>query len=74
MEKECGCFKRSDFTNNMSFENKDDAMIQALNMTKEMNQDFCQKHEFSVQEMGENLFISVGDQGKSACCGGGHCG
>ena len=74
MEKECGCFKKSDFTNNMSFENKDDAMIQAINMTKEMNQEFCQKHEFKVLEKGNSMFIQVADQGQSSCCGGGHCG
>ena len=50
VEKECGCFKKSDFTNNMTFDNKDNALIQALNMTKEMNHDFCQKHEFEVVE------------------------
>lgn len=74
VEKECGCFKRSDFTNNMSFKSKDDALIQALNMTKEMNQDFCQKHEFIMQENGNVFMISVGEKAKSGCCGGGHCG
>lgn len=74
VEKECGCFKRSDFTNNMTFDNKDDAMIQALNMAKEMNQEFCQKHEFQVQEIGSTMQISVGERGRSGCCGGGHCG
>ena len=74
VEKECGCFKRSDFTNNMSFENKDDALSQALNMTKEMNQNFCQKHEFALAEMGNTFSISVQERGKSGCCGGGHCG
>ncbi len=74
VEKECGCFKKSDFTNNMPFENKDDAMIQAINMTKDMNQDFCQKHEFEVQEVGDSLVIRVEEREKSGCCGGGHCG
>ncbi len=73
IEKECGCFKKSDFTNNMEFESKDDALIQALNMTKEMNQDFCQKHEFEVAENGATFMISVDERGKSGCCGGGHC-
>lgn len=74
VEKECGCFKKSDFTNNMTFESKDDALIQALNMSKEMNQEFCQKHTFNVQETGDTLLISVEEQAKSGCCGGGHCG
>ena len=73
IEKECGCFKKSDFTNNMEFASKDDALIQALNMAKEMNQDFCQKHEFEVAENGTTFMISVDERGKSGCCGGGHC-
>ncbi len=75
IEKECGCFKKSDFTNNIKFESKDDALLQALNMAKEMNQDWCQKHEFEVSEAGDSIKISVEERGKSGgCCGGGHCG
>lgn len=73
VEKECGCFKKSDFTNNMKFDDKDNALLQALNMTKEMNQEFCQKHEFEVVEEGDVFKISVDERGKSGCCGGGHC-
>lgn len=75
VEKECGCFKRSDFTNNMTFESKDDALVQALNMSKDMNQDFCQKHEFSVLESGDTIKISMENRSaaSSGCCGGGHC-
>ena len=71
VEKECGCFKKSDFKNNQTFSSKDDALITALNMAKEMNQEFCQKHQFSVKEDGNNIVILV-DQ-KHSCCGGGHC-
>ena len=71
VSKECGCFKKSDFQNNLTFSNKDDALIQALNMTKVMNQDFCQKHQFSVNEDGNTINILVED--KTSCCGGGHC-
>jgi len=73
VEKECGCFKKSDFTNNMEFDNKDDALVQALNMSKEMNQDFCGKHEFQVIEEGDIIKIGVDERAKSGCCGGGHC-
>ena len=73
VEKECGCFKKSDFTNDMKFESKDDALIQALNMTKEMNDEFCQKHEFEVAENGNTISIAVVERGHSSCCGGGHC-
>jgi len=73
VEKECGCFRKSGIENNKSFDNKDDALIEALNLTKKMNQDFCQKHEFTVNENGNNIFIAVDERVKSGCCGGGHC-
>ena len=73
VEKECGCFKKSDIKNNKKFDNKDDALIEALNLTKMMNQDFCQKHEFRVKEDGDKISIAVDDRVKSGCCGGGHC-
>lgn len=73
MEKECGCFKRSDFQNNMQFATKDDALMQALEMAKDMNEEFCQKHEFTVAEEGDQIKIRVEERRKSGCCGGGHC-
>jgi len=73
VEKECGCFRKSGIENNKSFDNKDDALIEALNLTKKMNQDFCQKHEFSVKEDGNTIKIAVDERVRSGCCGGGHC-
>lgn len=60
MEKECGCFKRSDFEAVKTFENKDDALVYAQEMCTEMNETFCKKHRFQVMENGENeLLITV---------------
>ena len=73
VEKECGCFKKSDFQNNLTFNSKDDALMQAVEMSKEMNENFCQKHEFTVIEEGNQIMISVQERHKSGCCGGGHC-
>ena len=73
IDKECGCFKKSDFENNKGFENKDDALVEALNMVDHMNKEFCQKHEFSFSEDGQNFQIAMNDRAKSGCCGGGHC-
>jgi hypothetical protein len=70
--KECGCFRKSDYKNNQQFNSKDDALITALNMAKDMNQNFCQKHKFEVKEDGDSILILVEDNKKS-CCGGGHC-
>jgi hypothetical protein len=75
VEKECGCFKKSDFINNKGFENKDDALIEAMSMVKTMNDEWCQKHEFTFSEDGQNFQIAVNEKAKahSGCCGGGHC-
>ena len=75
VEKECGCFKRSVYENNKSFESKDDALLQAGMMVSHMNSKFCQKHEFQAREDGDNIVISVEmkESGNSGCCGGGHC-
>ncbi|QSZ40825.1 hypothetical protein GJV85_01405 [Sulfurimonas aquatica] len=56
VDRECGCFKRSDMQNNLEIESKDEALAKSLEMKNEMNDVFCKKHSFSVQE-GENCFI-----------------
>ena len=74
IDQECGCFKRSDLVNNQSFDSKDDALIKAQNMTSQMNETFCQKHEFRLIEDGENFTITVEKREKhSDCCSDGHC-
>jgi hypothetical protein len=59
MEKECGCFKRSGMESVKTFENKDDAMIEAAQWAEEMNETFCQKHNFTIIEEGNDLIIKV---------------
>jgi hypothetical protein len=76
IDKECGCFKRSAYENNMEFESKDDALLQARLMESHMNQKFCQKHMFTLSENGDTFQISVDNKPKETsggCCGGGHC-
>ncbi len=75
VEKECGCFQRSPYENNMQFGSKDDALLQAQLMVNHMNSKFCQKHEFEVREDGNTFAIGVDmrTQPRSGCCGGGHC-
>ncbi len=59
MEKECGCFKRSGMESIKTFENKDDAMIEAAAWAEEMNETFCQKHNFTIVEEGNDLIIKL---------------
>ncbi|HIQ46166.1 MAG TPA: hypothetical protein EYH57_00950 [Sulfurovum sp.] len=78
VDKECGCFNRSELENNKSFENNDDALIQAQSMLNHMNEKFCGKHGFSLSEDGKNFNISMNapqqaQASSGGCCGGGHC-
>jgi len=77
IQKECGCFKKSEFENHMQFENKDDALLQAKLMERHMNEKFCQKHQFWTEEEGNTFKIHVAEnapvQKQGGCCGGGHC-
>ncbi|MCK9373367.1 MAG: hypothetical protein M0P91_09225 [Sulfuricurvum sp.] len=43
-----------------SFENRDDAMVEAQEWAEEMNETFCKKHSFHVVEEGNDLIIKVG--------------
>ncbi|MCB4746601.1 MAG: hypothetical protein LGB68_05580 [Sulfurovum sp.] len=79
MQKECGCFKKSDYVNPIVFKSKDDALMQARLMENHMNREFCQKHFFTAVEEGKNkIVIQVEERKKEesrggGCCGGGHC-
>ena len=73
VEKECGCFKRSDLENNLSISSKDDALTKAIEMKNQMNEEFCGKHNFDLVEDKENFVISFAQEKASGCCGGGHC-
>lgn len=59
MEKECGCFKRSGMESVKTFDNKDDAMMEAKEWAEEMNETFCQKHNFTIVEEGSELILKV---------------
>jgi uncharacterized protein (DUF2249 family) len=75
VNKECGCFKKSEFDNNMTFTSKDDALLQAQLMSNHMNNKFCGKHGFELVENGDTFQISMKqeEQQSGGCCGGGHC-
>ena len=75
VDKECGCFRKSSFENNKSYESNDDALIQAQIMVNHMNSKFCGKHDFTFSENGSNFSISMNApaQAQGGCCGGGHC-
>lgn len=73
IEKECGCFKKSDLENNLEIASKDEALIKSIEMRDYMNDAFCGKHAFKVQEAGNSFVIAMSDSTSNGCCGGG-CG
>lgn len=57
IEKECSCFKKSDFKNNMTFETREDMYNKARVMECLMNQQFCMKHFFEAVDYGDKIII-----------------
>lgn len=76
VEKECGCFKRSEYEKEKSFEKQEDAFMYSKALEELMNEEFCKKHLFFAQKTAEKQFvIKVADNPRGGgCCGGGHCG
>ena len=73
VEQECGCFKKSSLENGISMDSKDGALLKSLEMRDTMNDDFCGKHTFKVQEVANNFVIAFQESTSNGCCGGG-CG
>lgn len=59
VERECGCFKRNDLQNNIVVDSKDEALIKSLEMANNMNDTFCGKHKFKVEEAGNTFVIKM---------------
>ncbi len=59
VDRECGCFRRSDLQNNVELESKDEALEKSLEMIETMNNYFCDKHSFSLQEVGDTFLITM---------------
>ena len=59
IDRECGCFRRSDMQNNVALDSKDEALEKALEMVNTMNNDFCDKHKFSLEEAGDTFLIKM---------------
>lgn len=60
MEKECGCFKKSEYANNVTFETQQDAYKYANMVAEFMNEEFCGTHTFAAHRAeGSNFLITV---------------
>ena len=72
MQKECGCFKRSEFQSEKSFDKQQDAYQYAHIAADIMNEDFCTKHVFTAYKLEDNNFvIGVADNPNAGSCGTG---
>jgi len=60
VDRECGCFRRSELENNQEIESKDEALEKSLEMVEIMNESYCQKHKFSLEEVGDTFLIKMG--------------
>ncbi|HIC13161.1 MAG TPA: hypothetical protein EYO75_07315 [Sulfurimonas sp.] len=60
VDRECGCFRRSDLENNQEIESKDTALERSLEMIEIMNENFCDKHSFTLHEDGDTFLIKMG--------------
>jgi len=57
VDKECSCFKKSGFENNLTFESREDMINKARVMECRMNQEFCMKHFFQAVDYGDKIII-----------------
>ncbi|HQR74111.1 MAG TPA: hypothetical protein PLH07_07790 [Sulfurovum sp.] len=75
VERECGCFRRSEIEKEKTFQNREDAISYSKAIAEIMNEDFCKKHHFTAKaSAGNDFVIGVGEGSGGGCCGGGHCG
>ena len=57
IENECECFKKSGLQNNITFEDKQEALAKARVLECRMNQEFCFTHYFEAVDMGNEIVI-----------------
>lgn len=74
IQNECECFKKSDIENNQTFSSQTSAVMRAMKILNQMNSTFCEKHNFVLQESGDNFVISLNRSWRvENCCGNGCC-
>ena len=74
VERECGCFRKSEYQKEKSFTSRDEAILYSESLEELMNEEFCSKHAFTAREVSKNEFMIKVDDAAGGCCGGGHCG
>jgi len=59
IERECGCIRRENMAMESTFTDRDDALIEAGELARKMNDDLCGKHQFGVRQEGEDFLITM---------------
>ena len=57
MQKECACFKKSEYSKSNTFQTQQEAYNYAKILTELMNEEFCSKHIFCAQKGENNNFL-----------------
>ncbi len=57
MEKECECFKKSEYSNNNTFNTQQEAYQYANILVELMNEEFCAQHTFESQRAENDNFV-----------------
>ena len=57
MEKECECFKKSEYTNNNTFPTQQEAYNYANILAELMNEEFCGRHTFYSERAEDDNFV-----------------
>ncbi len=76
VEHECGCFKRSEYQSEKTFDSQKDAYNYTNILAEFMNEDFCSAHLFFPQRVSDNEFmIKVAENPNAgSSCSTGSCG
>lgn len=69
VEKECECFVKSEYEKEQVFDSQVAAQMAAMKMVNKMNNTFCGKHTFVIEQNFDDLVITM----NSGCCGQGCC-
>ena len=68
IEKLCGCAKKRGLEQIRTFDNKEEAEEHAHEWADILNNTFCGRHGFDVDEVGDNFVISVEEGGFVEAC------
>ena len=59
MQKQCGCFRKSSYEEVQNFDTKEEALKKVNEMCEDMNENFCQKHNFTFIQNNNEILIKM---------------